>query len=132
MGQPAAKQQDTVTGVDMHIVLVPSGSGTAPATLPHPFSGQLDQELSPDVKVEGKLAAMVGSVATNQPSHIPTPPGLSFQSPPANRGTVTRGSMTVQINGRGAARSGDTVDTCDDIGNSADSVIVAASTVLIG
>jgi uncharacterized Zn-binding protein involved in type VI secretion len=132
MGQPAAKEQDQVTGIDVHIVLVPSPSGSVPTPLPHPFSGKLDQELSSDVKIEDKFAATVGSVATNQPAHTPTPPGVSFQTPPDNRGTVTMGSTTVLINGKGAARTGDPVDSCDDVGNPADSQIIAFSTVLIG
>lgn len=133
MGKPAAKAQDKVTGVDTHIVLVPQPSGPpSPTPLPHPFSGSLDQKLSTDVQVEGKAAAIVGSVATNQPAHTPTPPGTSFQAPPANRGTVTVGSSTVLINGKGAARAGDTVDTCDDVGVTGESTIIASSTVWVG
>jgi len=132
MGLPAAKQNDQVVGVDIHIVMVPSPSGQVPVPLPHVFSGVLDQELSSDVKIDGLPAATVGSVATNNPSHIPTPPGVSFQIPPADRGTVTTGSATVMINGKQAARMGDIVDSCDDVGNPADSSIVAVSTVLIG
>jgi uncharacterized Zn-binding protein involved in type VI secretion len=92
----------------------------------------MDQQLSRDVKIEGRFAVTVGSVATNQPPHVPTPPGISFQIPPSNRGTVTTGSATVKINGKQAARAGDTVDSCDDVGNPADSSIIAVSTVLIG
>ena len=132
MGLPAAKQNDQVVGIDIHIVMVPSISGQVPTPLPHPFSGPLDQQLSSDVRIEGRFAATVGSVASNNPPHIPTPPGVAFQIPPANRGTVTTGSATVKINGKQAARAGDTVDTCDDIGNPAESTIIATSMVLIG
>jgi uncharacterized Zn-binding protein involved in type VI secretion len=132
MGQPAAKQNDQVVGVDVHIVMVPSPGGPVPTPLPHPFAGMLDQQLSSDVKIEGRFAATVGSVATNSPAHIPTLPGTSFQIPPLNRGTVARGSATVLINGKPAARAGDPVDSCDDVGNPQDSAIMAASTVLIG
>jgi uncharacterized Zn-binding protein involved in type VI secretion len=132
MGVPAAKQTDQVVGIDIHIVMVPSISGQVPTPLPHPFSGRLDQQLSADVKIEGRFAATVGSVATNDPPHVPTPPGVAFQTPPANRGTVTTGSTTVNINGKPAARQGDTVDTCDDVGNPAESTIIATSMVLIG
>ena len=132
MRLPAAKQNDQVVGIDIHIVMVPSPSGAVPTPLPHPFSGRLDRGLSGDVKIEGLLAATVDSVATNSPAHIPTPPGTSFQTPPANEGNVTQGSASVKINGKAAARAGDTVDSCDDMGNPADSVVVATSTVLIG
>jgi uncharacterized Zn-binding protein involved in type VI secretion len=132
MGQPAAKQNDQVVGIDVHIVMVPSASGQVPTPLPHPFAGPLETGLSSDVTIDGLAAATVGSVANNRPPHVPTPPGVAFQTPPANRGTVTTGSATVSINGKAAARAGDTVDTCDDIGNPAESTIVAVSTVLIG
>jgi uncharacterized Zn-binding protein involved in type VI secretion len=132
MGQPAAKQNDQVVGTDVHIVMVPSPSGQVPTPLPHPFAGPLEIGLSPDVTIEGLPAASVGSIANNRPPHVPTPPGVAFQTPPANRGTVTTGSVTVSINGKAAARAGDTVDTCDDIGNPAESKILAVSTVLIG
>jgi hypothetical protein len=65
MGQPAAKQGDQVVGVDIHIVMVPSPSGQVPTPLPHSFAGPLDQQLSVDVKMEGRSAATVGSVATS-------------------------------------------------------------------
>lgn len=128
MGQPAAKQNDTAVGVDIHVVMVPAPPGSpVPTPLPHPFNGILDTNLSSDVKVEGMAAATVGSIATNTPPHIPTPPGVSFQSPPDNKGDVTSGSTTVLINGKGAARVGDPVASCDG-----SSTIVGASTVMIG
>jgi uncharacterized Zn-binding protein involved in type VI secretion len=128
MGQPAAKKGDTVVGLDIHVVLVPAPPGPpVPTPLPHPFSGPLTSELSSDVKIEGLSAATKGSVAENQPPHFPTPPGVSFQSPPDNRGTVQGGSTTVNINGKAAARVGDPVQTCDGTGT-----ITGFSSVLIG
>jgi uncharacterized Zn-binding protein involved in type VI secretion len=128
MGQPAAKEGDTVVGVDIHVVLVPAPPGSpVPTPLPHPFSGPLVSDLSSDVKIEGLAAATEGSVAENRPPHIPTPPGVSFQSPPDNSGTVQSGSTTVKINGKAAARVGDPVQTCDGSG-----AITGVSTVMIG
>jgi uncharacterized Zn-binding protein involved in type VI secretion len=133
MGLPAAKQDDQVIGVDTHIVMVPSPSGAVPTPLPHPFSGKLDGALSSDVKIEGKPAATVGSTATNSPAHTPTPPGTSFQSPPADKGTVKAGSATVKINGKAAARLSDPVETCNDPADlPAGKILVASSTVSIG
>ncbi|MGE0853115.1 MAG: PAAR domain-containing protein [Hyphomicrobiaceae bacterium] len=132
MGQPAAKQGDQAIGVDTHIVMVPSPNGQVPTPLPHPFAGVLDTNLSPDVRIEKRQAATNGSIATNTPAHIPTPPGVAFQVPPPNRGPVSGGSATVRINRRAAARAGDTVDSCDDLGVPGNSRIVAASTVRIG
>ncbi|MBW3605387.1 MAG: PAAR domain-containing protein [Actinobacteria bacterium] len=134
MGQPAARQTDPVTGVDTHIVMVPAPPGPpVPTPLPHPFAGQLADAVSTDVLIDGLPAATVGSVAQNLPPHLPTPPGTAFQRPPTNRGTVTIGSATVLIDGRGAARLGDTVQTCNDPADAPVSTITAGSpTVVIG
>ena len=133
MGLPAAKENDQVIGVDIHIVMVPVPlSPPVPTLLPHVFSGKLDGGLSSDVNIMGKPAATVDSTATNSPSHIPTPPGVSFQSPPANKGTVMLGSQTVKINGKGAARMGDLVKTCNDPADAPVSQIIATGTVFIG
>jgi uncharacterized Zn-binding protein involved in type VI secretion len=132
-GLPAARQDDTVVGVDIHVVLVPSPSGTTPTPLPHPFSGKLTQKLSGNVRIEGGRAATVDSVAPNDPVHKPTPPGTSFQRPPSNRGTVSAGSGSVLINKRKAARSGDAVRTCNDPVDKDAAVITSGSAkVLIG
>ena len=128
MGQPAAKKGDKAVGTDIHVVMVPAPPGSpVPTPLPHPFNGILDKNLSANVKIEGMAAATVGSIATNTPPHIPTPPGVSFQVPPSNKGDVTSGSTSVFINGKGAARAGDPVASCDG-----SSTIVGASTVMVG
>ncbi|HEX8291445.1 MAG TPA: PAAR domain-containing protein [Pyrinomonadaceae bacterium] len=132
MGQPAAKQGDQVVAVDTHIVMVPSGAALAPALLPHPFAGVLNGGLSGDVKVMGLAAATADSTADNTPPHVPTPPGTSFQSPPSNRATVVQGSPTVKINGKMAARNGDTARTCNDPADLPNGKIIAAGTVFIG
>ena len=133
MAQPAAKQNDMVTATDTHIVMVPQPSGPpVPTPLPHPFSGMLNGNLSPTVKILGLPAATVGSIAQNQPPHIPTPPGTAFQIPPTNTGTVMMGSTTVMINGKPAARNGDTVQTCNDPAPAPVGQIIAVGTVMIG
>jgi uncharacterized Zn-binding protein involved in type VI secretion len=132
VGQPAAKQGDQVVAVDTHIVLVPSPSGTVPTPLPHPFSGILNGALSSDVKVMGMPAATVDSTADNTPPHIATPPGTSFQNPPSNKATVTAGSQTVKVNGKPAARMGDTAKTCNDPADAPVGTVIAAGTVLVG
>jgi uncharacterized Zn-binding protein involved in type VI secretion len=133
MGQPAAKKGDQIVATDTHIVLVPSPPGSpVPTPLPHAFAGILDGALSSNVNVMGMAAATIGSTATNTPSHVPTPPGVSFQSPPANKGTVQTGSATVLIGGKGAARNSDTALTCNDPTDLPVGTVVAAGTVLIG
>jgi uncharacterized Zn-binding protein involved in type VI secretion len=130
MGQPAAKQGDQVLATDTHIVLLPSPGGPVPTPLPHPFTGQLDGALSADVRIEGQPAALQGSTATNTPTHLPQ--GGPFQQPPRNRATVLRGSGTVFINGRPAARAGDPAITCNDPADLPAGTLVATGTVLIG
>ena len=102
---PAAKQDDQIIGVDIHIVMVPSPAGPVPTPLPHPFVGMIDGELSSSVQIMGKAAATVGSTATNNPSHIPTPPGTAFQKPPMNKSKIIMGSPNVLI-GNGGGGSG--------------------------
>ena len=132
MGLPAATATCMVLGVDNHFVLVPTPGGPVPVLLPHPFTGQLNGGLINTVKINGQPAAVVDSTAAASPAHIPTPPGTSFQKPPANQGTVFMGSMTVKIGGKAAARMGDPVRTCNDPADVPVSKIIAAGTVLIG
>lgn len=133
MGQPAAKQGDQIVGVDTHIVMVPAPPGPlVPTPLPHPFSGVIGGELSSDVNIMGMPAATVGSTADNTPVHIATPPGVTFQSPPSNKATIKLGSATVKINGKDAARNGDTAETCNDPSDMPIGTVIAVGTVLIG
>jgi uncharacterized Zn-binding protein involved in type VI secretion len=131
MGQPAAKQGDQIKAIDTHIVMVP-GSPPVPTPLPHPFSGAINGNLSSDVKIMGKPAATVGSTADNQPQHIPTSPGTTFQKAPANKGTIKTGSQTVKINGKKAARQGDQAETCNDPKDAPVGQVIAGGTVSIG
>ena len=115
MGQPAAKQNDQIMATDTHIVMVPSPpSAPTPTPMSHPFVGMIDGEVSGDVNIMGQPAATVDSTASNTPSHIPMPPGTSFQSPPSDTATIKMGSQTVKINGKAAARNGDMAETCND------------------
>jgi uncharacterized Zn-binding protein involved in type VI secretion len=132
MGQPAAKLNDQVVATDIHIVMVPAGPSLVPTPLPHPFSGMITGGVIASVQIGGQPAAVAGSSATNTPSHIPTPPGTTFQKPPANQGTIQMGSATVQIGGKPAARNGDTATTCDDPADMPVGTVVAAGTVFIG
>src|SRR3972149_11630221 len=130
MGQPAAKQGDQITGVDTHIIMIPTPGGPVPTPLPHPFNGMIDGNLSTTVKIMGMPAATVNSTATNMPPHIPQ--GGPFQMPPSNRGTIMLGSMTVRINGQGAARNGDMATTCNDPADMPVGTVIAVGTVMIG
>ncbi|HKQ04335.1 MAG TPA: PAAR domain-containing protein [Blastocatellia bacterium] len=128
MGQPAAKQGDRITATDIHLIQPPGPSSPVPT--PHPFSGVIDGNLSGNVNIEGRAAATVNSTATNTPPHIPQ--GGTFVVPPKNRATIITGSLTVSINGKPAARSGDTALTCNDPVDMPVGTVVAQGTVNIG
>jgi uncharacterized Zn-binding protein involved in type VI secretion len=138
VGQPAAKQGDRITAMDIHVVMVPSPPGSpVPTPLPgHVFDGFITEGLSRDVFIEGRAAAVVGSVArTNLAQHSPMPPGVSYQTPPSFEGRITTGSTTVFINGKQAARAGDSALTCNDPPlppPGAGTVVVSGASVLIG
>ncbi|MGH3922508.1 MAG: PAAR domain-containing protein [Pseudonocardiaceae bacterium] len=133
MGQPAAKQGDRIVGTDIHIVMVPAPAAPpVPTPLPHPFIGMINGGVSSDVNITGKPAAVVGSTADNTPAHIPTSPGTTFQKPPANKATIQRGSATVMINGKPAARTGDTALTCNDPFDLPSGTVLAVGTVMVG
>jgi uncharacterized Zn-binding protein involved in type VI secretion len=132
MGMPAARLGDMiVNAADIHIVLTPQ-----PTPQPFPFKGKIDALTSPDVRINGRPAAVQGSMATNIPPHIPK--GGSFENPPTNLGRILRGSTSVRINAEPAARAGDPCETCHDIppaGPQAPSpqvVVAGASNVTIG
>ena len=128
MGQPAAKQGDQIVAVDTHLIQPPGP--VPPVPVPHPFVGLIDGGLSSDVKIMGMPAATANSTATNTPPHLPL--GGTFVSPPANRATIQTGSATVLINGKPAARSGDTALTCNDPTDLPVGTVVAVGTVLVG
>ena len=128
MGMPAAKKGDKITATDVHLIQPP---GTAPPTsVQHPFKGTINGKLSGNVKIMGKPAATVNSTATNTPAHQPI--GGTFVKPPSNRGSIIAGSGTVFINGKPAARSGDTAITCNDLIDLPVGTVVAKGTVFIG
>lgn len=134
MGQPAAKQGDRIVATDTHIVMVPAPppGSTVPTPLPHPFAGVISGGLSGDVNIMGLPAATIGSTADNLPPHVPTPPGTGFQKPPSNKATIQLGSPTVLINGKMAARNGDTAMTCNDPADVPAGTVVAVGTVFVG
>jgi uncharacterized Zn-binding protein involved in type VI secretion len=127
MGMPAAKQGDKITATDTHMVQPPSGS-PVPAQLP--FAGIIDGGLSSNVNIMSLPAATRDSTATNKPPHVP--PGGTFVKPPSNRATIVAGSATVKINGKPAARNGDTAMTCNDPADLPIGKVVATGTVNIG
>jgi uncharacterized Zn-binding protein involved in type VI secretion len=130
VSRPAAKMNDKIVGLDIHIILIPSPGGPIPTPIPHPYTGAITINTSPTVMIAGMPAATVGSMSVGQPPHIPM--GGPFQIPPTNIGKIEMGSVTVQINGKGAARLGDPATTCNDVGMMWHSQVIGAGTVLIG
>jgi uncharacterized Zn-binding protein involved in type VI secretion len=129
MRQPAAKQGDQITAMDIHVILVPA-IVPVPTPTPHPFSGILQSNLSPNVNVMGRPAATVGSIANNTPPHIPI--GGPFAKPPSNKGVIVTGSLTVFVNGKPAGRNSDKALTCNDPVDLPVGTVVAAGRVLVG
>ncbi len=132
MGMPAATANSSVTGIDIHFVLVPTPGGPVPTPLPHAFNGTIDGGLVNNVKINGQPAAVVGSTATNEPAHFRRHRGPDFRSRQRISGSVFIGSATVRIGGKAAARNGDPVTTCNDPADLPAGTIIAVGTVLIG
>lgn len=127
-GKQMAAQDDRVMGMDVHIMVIPSGPGTTTVPLPHPFIGKLDDGLSDDVSIGDKKAALKGSKARHDdPTHLQLPGTIKFQNNPKKDGEITGGtSPTVKINGKEAAVIGSLVTTCNDIGARNNSTVIAA------
>ena len=131
-GKQIAVQDDQVMGFDTHMMVVPSGSGTATVPLPHPFMGKMSGDLSDDVKIGGKGCAVKGSKAKhNDSSHMQLPGTIRFQNSPKKEGEVTGGtSAKVKIDGREAAVIGSKVTTCNDVGARDNSSIIAVGSAM--
>lgn len=110
--------------------MIPSPGGPVPTPLPSPFAGEVVSDVSQDVLIEDKGAAVVGSVAQNDPPHVPA--GGPFQKPPSNQGKIQMGSQTVLVNDKGLARMGDTAMTCNDPADAPQGSVIASGTVLAG
>jgi uncharacterized Zn-binding protein involved in type VI secretion len=128
VGTPAAKKSDRITAKDVHMIQPPGGA--PPTSVQHPFRGTIKGNLSANVNIMGKPAATMKSTATNTPAHQPI--GGTFVKAPANRASIITGSATVFINGKPAARSGDTAITCNDPVDLPVGKVLAKGSVFIG
>ena len=127
-GKQLAAKDDKVMGFDTHMMIVPSGSGTATVPLPHPFIGKISEKVSEDVKIGNKGVAVKGSKAKHDDStHMQLPGTIKFQTNPKKEGEVTGGTASkVKVDGKEAAVIGSQVTTCNDMGMQNNSVIMAA------
>jgi uncharacterized Zn-binding protein involved in type VI secretion len=129
MGMPAAKLGDRIMATDTHLIQPPGP--VPPVPIPHVFNGIINGGVSTNVMIEGKPAAVLGSVAMNTPPHIPQ--GGTFVKPPLNQGRIIQGSTSVMINNKPAARNGDMAMTCNDpVDLPVGRVIAVPGKVLIG
>ena len=96
---------DQLVGIGIKIVkpVVPI---IPPFPFPLPFNGTFNQMLTFTVRIQGKAAAVFGSVARSKRPAIP-PPGTTFVIPPRNMGFLVQGSRTVSLEKRKAGREGD-------------------------
>lgn len=126
-GRQVASKDDRVAGFDTHIMIVPSGTGTASVPLPQPFIGKISSCVSGNVKIKGRGVAFKGSKAKHiDPMHMQLPGTIKFQNTPGKEGEVTGGtSDNVKINGREVAVTGSLVTTCNDVGAQDNSMIIS-------
>jgi uncharacterized Zn-binding protein involved in type VI secretion len=103
MGFPAAKQGDKIVAVDIHLILPPPAPPVVfpPIPVPHPFVDTIDSNLSTVVTINGMAAATVGSMAV------------------------------VMIEGKPAARLGDTAMTCNDPAPLPNGKVISVGTVMM-
>jgi uncharacterized Zn-binding protein involved in type VI secretion len=134
MPGPAAVMGDKAVGICTHIVAVPSPGGPVPTPLPHPYSGTIMSGCEMKVLIGNKPAAVLGCGLQHLPPHIPTPPGTAFAVPPTHDGKIIKGSATVMIGGKPAARVTDQAMTCTNSAPPGTAVITGpgVSTVIIG
>ncbi len=127
-GKQLAAEGDRVLGFDVHVMTVPSGTGTADVPLPHPFMGRLKDRLAKDVRLGSRKCAVKGSVAKHDDAtHMQLPGTIKFQQSPKKEGEVTGGtSAKVKIDGKEAAVIGSTATTCNDVGARDNSTVMAA------
>jgi uncharacterized Zn-binding protein involved in type VI secretion len=133
MGQPAAKGGDSITGTDTHLVNTPDSPPPKPYQFA--FEGTIDENISHNVFIMGMAAATIGSSTSEKSStHIPLPPPApgKFTKDPKNKAEIITGSSSVNINGRAAARNGDTANTCNDPVDLPNGTVNASGTVMIG
>lgn len=128
MGTPAAVMGDRINGkCTVHLVPGPTGS-PVPAP-PLPFSSPLTVALATRTLIRGKPAALQGSSGLNTPPHVGLHPSDPFMLPATQIGRVVKGSTSVLIEGRPAARTG---STCTIDAGAPGQLSGTAATVLVG
>lgn len=127
---PAARMNDIIQAVDIHIINIPTPAGPVPTPLPHPYVAPITINCATNVIIGGQPAATLGSQST----FVHIPQGGPFAVPPTGTGQIMAGSATVMIGGKPAARITDMVITCMDSGWVGKPMIIptGSPTVMIG
>lgn len=129
MGQPAAVMGDQITATcPLHLIPNPA-TGIPQPGAPMPFTAPITVAVATRTLIAGRPAAVVGSSGLNTPPHVGVHPADPFMLPTAQVGTVSKGSLTVLIEGRPAARTGDIAVVCMGLPGT---IVGTAATVLIG
>jgi len=108
---------------------IPGPVGSPIPGPPMPVSAPLTLNLASSVLVGGSPAVVEGSKGYNLPPHVGLHPSDQKFAPTMQEASISSGSSTVLIEGKGAAYTGCTVTACMA---SAPMVTGTASTVLIG
>jgi uncharacterized Zn-binding protein involved in type VI secretion len=120
---------DRISGTcTVHLIPNPTTGAPQPGP-PMPFSSPLTVALATRTIVAGKPAATQGSSGMNAPPHVGLHPSDPFMLPAAQIGRVVKGSPTVLIEGRPAAKTG---STCTIDAGAPGQLAGSATTVLIG
>ena len=119
---------DKITGqCPAHLMPNPATGAPQPSP-PLPFSAPLTMGLATKVMIGGKAAAVVGSNGLNTPPHVGLHPSDPYMVPTMEKGQVMVGSVTVLIEGKGAATAQSTCTCCSTPGT----LVPTVQTVLIG
>jgi uncharacterized Zn-binding protein involved in type VI secretion len=124
MGVPIAKKGDPVFGVDTHVLEIEGHLKTQSVR----FVGAMVERLSSTVFIDDKPAALVGSVAKDMGGHLAFVG--SFVIPPAKTAVVAPNDCSVFIDNVRAARKGDKLDSCSDVGECGTSRLSGDCTVV--
>jgi uncharacterized Zn-binding protein involved in type VI secretion len=128
VGAPAIVMGDKITGqCPIHMMPNPATGAPQPSP-PLPFSAPLTMGLATKVMIGGKAAAVAGSSGLNTPPHVGLHPSDPYMVPTMEKGQVMVGSMTVLIEGKGAATAQSTCTCCATPGT----LVPTVQTVLIG
>jgi uncharacterized Zn-binding protein involved in type VI secretion len=136
MRQPAAKSGDQIVSGSLHTHFMIVPGSPSPVPREYPCTWQISKNLSPNVNIERQPAATEhsGGQHSGDQAHKVMPPATGFASAPPtmDQAEITKGSGSVKINGKAAARSGDACTTCHEPVGDSSGKVVSSCSVWIG